>query len=109
MGDPRHSLAAGLCGCGCLREAHGLWAMCQMMFTKYLVVVDDDVDVHNTSEVLFRLCANTDPQRDSIFTKAPADVLEDRKSTRLNSSHSQISYAVFCLKKKNKQHSSLNL
>src|SRR2546430_10881905 len=28
--------------------------------------------------------------------------LEDRKSTRLNSSHSQISYAVFCLKKKNK-------
>src|SRR2546430_16729730 len=33
-----------------------------------------------------------------------ADVMadEDRKSTRLNSSHSQISYAVFCLKKKNK-------
>src|SRR2546430_6209941 len=28
---------------------------------------------------------------------------QDRKSTRLNSSHSQISYAVFCLKKKNKQ------
>src|SRR2546430_6689911 len=28
----------------------------------------------------------------------------DRKSTRLNSSHSQISYAVFCLKKKNNQH-----
>src|SRR5206468_12653733 len=27
---------------------------------------------------------------------------EDRKSTRLNSSHDQISYAVFCLKKKNK-------
>src|SRR2546430_9741862 len=30
----------------------------------------------------------------------PGIVLEDRKSTRLNSSHSQISYAVFCLKKK---------
>src|SRR2546430_4539022 len=28
----------------------------------------------------------------------------DRKSTRLNSSHSQISYAVFCLKKKNNSH-----
>src|SRR2546427_3252504 len=28
----------------------------------------------------------------------------DRKSTRLNSSHSQISYAVFCLKKKKKKH-----
>src|SRR5689334_23480463 len=31
-----------------------------------------------------------------------AGALEDRKSTRLNSSHSSISYAVFCLKKKNR-------
>src|SRR2546430_6478804 len=30
--------------------------------------------------------------------------IEDRKSTRLNSSHSQISYAVFCLKKKKTTH-----
>src|SRR2546430_4123656 len=33
-------------------------------------------------------------------TSAMADMYLDRKSTRLNSSHSQISYAVFCLKKK---------
>src|SRR3712207_8784629 len=32
-----------------------------------------------------------------------AERAEDRKSTRLNSSHANISYAVFCLKKKNKQ------
>src|SRR2546430_10597818 len=32
----------------------------------------------------------------------PPDAIQDRKSTRLNSSHSQISYAVFCLKKKKK-------
>src|SRR5207245_4972881 len=32
----------------------------------------------------------------------PADVFLDRKSTRLNSSHGSISYAVFCLKKKKK-------
>src|SRR5688572_32121246 len=31
---------------------------------------------------------------------APSLIVQDRKSTRLNSSHSQISYAVFCLKKK---------
>ncbi|HMJ65389.1 MAG TPA: menaquinone biosynthesis decarboxylase [Candidatus Binatia bacterium] len=55
---------------------HGLWGMGQMMFTKYIVVVDDEVDVHNTSEVLFRICANTDPQRDAIFTRGPADVLD---------------------------------
>jgi 4-hydroxy-3-polyprenylbenzoate decarboxylase len=59
---------------------HGLWGMGQMMFTKYMVIVDDDVDVHNTSEVLFRLCSNTDPQRDSIFTKGPADVLDHATS-----------------------------
>jgi 4-hydroxy-3-polyprenylbenzoate decarboxylase len=55
---------------------HGLWGMGQMMFSKYIVVVDAGVDVHNTSEVLFRVCANTDPQRDAIFTKGPADVLD---------------------------------
>jgi 4-hydroxy-3-polyprenylbenzoate decarboxylase len=61
---------------------HGLWGMGQMMFTKYIVVVDEDVDVHNTSEVLFRLCATTDPQRDAIFTRGPADVL-DHATTEL--------------------------
>src|SRR5438270_5944827 len=34
---------------------------------------------------------------------------QDRKSTRLNSSHSQISYAVFCLKKKKRDHTHLTL
>src|SRR5947209_11325554 len=33
----------------------------------------------------------------------------DRKSTRLNSSHANISYAVFCLKKKNQQHDQQNV
>src|SRR3712207_7232949 len=34
--------------------------------------------------------------------------LRDRKSTRLNSSHANISYAVFCLKKKNRKHTRVN-
>src|SRR2546427_5366637 len=38
------------------------------------------------------------PHPDAVGPPAP-----DRKSTRLNSSHSQISYAVFCLKKKKKK------
>lgn len=59
---------------------HGLWGMGQMMFTKYIVVVDAEVDVHNTSEVLFHLCANTDPQRDSIFSRGPADALDHATS-----------------------------
>src|SRR2546430_8946192 len=44
----------------------------------------------NTKELRYRICHSLFPRR------------IDRKSTRLNSSHSQISYAVFCLKKKNK-------
>ena len=59
---------------------HGLWGMGQMMFTKFIVVVDADVDVHNTSQVLFHLTANTDPQRDSLFTKGPSDVLDHATS-----------------------------
>src|SRR5256886_9096680 len=39
-------------------------------------------------------------KRIDIVGGAPQVLTEDRKSTRLNSSHSQISYAVFCLKKK---------
>src|SRR2546422_6814030 len=41
------------------------------------------------------VCAQVAPQKDSLRL-----VLLDRKSTRLNSSHGYISYAVFCLKKK---------
>src|SRR2546430_7662139 len=39
-------------------------------------------------------------ERRRITPGIPHDADQDRKSTRLNSSHSQISYAVFCLKKK---------
>src|SRR2546430_7653720 len=45
-------------------------------------------------------------QHQTVQMQALLDALEkelDRKSTRLNSSHSQISYAVFCLKKKKKK------
>src|SRR2546430_3131059 len=40
--------------------------------------------------------------------RIPEDRTRDRKSTRLNSSHSQISYAVFCLKKKKKTKTELH-
>src|SRR2546430_6021482 len=40
-----------------------------------------------------------------LHIKSPPASGKDRKSTRLNSSHSQISYAVFCLKQKKLQHS----
>src|SRR2546430_6805934 len=54
-------------------------------------------------------------ERASLFSKPQRErhgkafhAVVDRKSTRLNSSHSQISYAVFCLKKKKKQNQQFN-
>jgi 4-hydroxy-3-polyprenylbenzoate decarboxylase len=66
---------------------HGLWGMGQMMFSKYIVVVDEDCDVHNTSEVLFRLCANTDPERDSTIIRNPSDSLDHAPSAQNIGSH----------------------
>ncbi len=66
---------------------HGLWGMGQMMFSKYIVVVDEDCNVHNTSEVLFRMCANTDPQRDSTFIKNPTDALDHAQTTPCLGTH----------------------
>ena len=66
---------------------HGLWGMGQMMFSKYIVVVDEDCDVHNTSEVLFRLCANTDPERDTTVIKNPSDSLDHAPSEQNIGSH----------------------
>jgi 4-hydroxy-3-polyprenylbenzoate decarboxylase len=66
---------------------HGLWGMGQMMFSKYIIVVDEDCDVHRTSEVLFRLCSNTDPQRDSTFIKSPCDSLDHGPSVPNIGSH----------------------
>src|SRR2546427_4712283 len=47
--------------------------------------------------------AAPDPHADLAQDRPARARLRDRKSTRLNSSHSQISYAVFCLKKKKKK------
>src|SRR5438270_10212960 len=51
---------------------------------------------------LFKTLTPAVPARVLRFRPVTEIVKRDRKSTRLNSSHSQISYAVFCLKKKNK-------
>src|SRR3712207_7970981 len=54
-----------------------------------------------------RICSQmiaSEPIRTLHQTAPPKLPREDRKSTRLNSSHANISYAVFCLKKKNLVH-----
>src|SRR2546430_4211068 len=50
--------------------------------------------------LIFNLGAPSQLDTWDMKPDAPREIRGDRKSTRLNSSHSQISYAVFCLKKK---------
>lgn len=53
-----------------------IWGTGQMAFTKYIIVVDHDVDVHNLSEVAWHAFGNTDPKRDILFTEGPVDILD---------------------------------
>ena len=54
---------------------HALWGLGQLMFVRYLVVVDEDVDVHDLSEVLYRVGLQADPGRDFEFSQGPVDQL----------------------------------
>ncbi len=62
---------------------HAVWGLGQAMFTKCIVVVDDDVDVQNYSEVAWKVLNNIDPQRDIEFAMGPIDSL-DHSSRMLN-------------------------
>ncbi|MCR4429928.1 MAG: UbiD family decarboxylase [Tepidanaerobacteraceae bacterium] len=57
-----------------------LWGMGQMMFTKIILVIDDDTDPHDISKVAWKAFNNVDPERDIIIIKGPLDVL-DHSST----------------------------
>jgi 4-hydroxy-3-polyprenylbenzoate decarboxylase len=59
-----------------LKVMHSLWGAGQMMFTKMMIVVDGDVNIHNTEEVGRYVSKNFDPANDVIFTQGPVDVLD---------------------------------
>jgi 4-hydroxy-3-polyprenylbenzoate decarboxylase len=55
---------------------NGIWAMGQAMFTKCVIVVDEDCDVQDLAEVTLRVANNIDPERDIQFTLGPVDTLD---------------------------------
>lgn len=59
-----------------LKVMNSMWGAGQMMFTKMIVVVDGDVDIHNNLEVAKYISENVDPQQDIIYTSGPMDVLD---------------------------------
>jgi 4-hydroxy-3-polyprenylbenzoate decarboxylase len=53
-----------------------IWGLGQAMFTKCIVVVDQEVDVQNVGEVAWKALNNIDPERDIQFTLGPVDSLD---------------------------------
>ena len=55
---------------------HALWGLGQMMLTKFIIVVDQDTNVHEVDEVLWRVGNNVDPGRDVEIVRGPLDALD---------------------------------
>jgi 4-hydroxy-3-polyprenylbenzoate decarboxylase len=55
---------------------HAIWGLGQAMFSKCIVVVDEDVDVQDFSEVAWKALNNIDPERDIQFVMGPVDSLD---------------------------------
>src|SRR5213595_1322654 len=55
---------------------HAIWGLGMLSLTKAVVVVDEDVDVHDYAQVFFTVGANVDPARDVVLTEGPLDHLD---------------------------------
>jgi 4-hydroxy-3-polyprenylbenzoate decarboxylase len=55
---------------------NAIWSLGQAMFTKCIVVVDEDVDVQDLADVTLKVLNNIDPERDIQFTLGPVDSLD---------------------------------
>ncbi len=55
---------------------NAIWSLGQAMFTKCIVVVDEDVDVQDVADVTLKALNNIDPERDIQFTLGPVDSLD---------------------------------
>ncbi len=56
---------------------HAFWGLGQLMFSKTIVVVDKDVNVHDPREVTWVAGTHVDPERDVEITRGPVDDLDD--------------------------------
>jgi 4-hydroxy-3-polyprenylbenzoate decarboxylase len=55
---------------------HALWGMGQMALTKTLVIVDEEVNVQDLGEVIWRVGNHLAPERDLVVVKGPVDELD---------------------------------
>ncbi|CAN5455988.1 hypothetical protein BH11ARM1_BH11ARM1_13780 [soil metagenome] len=55
---------------------NAIWGLGGLSFTKFVFIFDEDCDVQNLQEVIFRIGANVDPGRDTLHTRGPVDQLD---------------------------------
>lgn len=55
---------------------NAIWGLGGLAFTKFVFIFDEDTNVQDVGEVLFRLGANCDPGRDALFSRGPVDQLD---------------------------------
>lgn len=58
------------------KVANALWGAGQMMFNKFLLVVDEEIDIRDQDRVLEAVCRNVDVPNDLLFSRGPLDVLD---------------------------------
>ncbi|NTW73033.1 MAG: menaquinone biosynthesis decarboxylase, partial [Eubacteriaceae bacterium] len=60
---------------------NSLWGLGQMMYTKMIIVVDENVDVQNVSTVMWKVFNNIDAKRDLLISEGPLDALDHSSNT----------------------------
>lgn len=61
---------------------NSIWGMGQMMYTKMIIVVDENVNPHDISTVAWKVFNNIDAARDLVISEGPLDALDHSSNTR---------------------------
>lgn len=58
------------------KAIHTIWGTGMLMLSKFVIVCDEDVNIHDYSEVTWKVMNHVDPQRDIVITDGPLDILD---------------------------------
>jgi 4-hydroxy-3-polyprenylbenzoate decarboxylase len=58
------------------KAIHTIWGTGMLMLSKFVIVCDEDVNIHDYSEVTWKVMNHVDPQRDVVISDGPLDILD---------------------------------
>ena len=61
---------------------NAVWGLGQLCTTKYIIILDSKINIHDLNQVAFAVLSNTDPKRDFLFSQGALDILDHGASTR---------------------------